>query len=217
MLITLVGLRLVYLGYSLKGSQWPSFEEFGAYLVNRLGIGQMAGMYETMALAKQGYFLTSNFYWHIIPFARFFVDYIDYHKHLMMITEGYEFTEMGVKNTYFVAEAYAIGGIWLAVLSPIIVGFASSLGLHLLMKMFKSAIGSELAIVAVPIYLLTHNITGGFSSFPLLKGLLLLTVHLGVLWVWWRFISFIRFGLVRKSPRVLLRTTLNKPYISNLR
>ena len=71
MLITLVGLRLVYLGYSLKGSQWPSFEEFGAYLVNRLGIGQMAGMYETMALAKQGYFLTSDFYWHIIPFACF--------------------------------------------------------------------------------------------------------------------------------------------------
>ena len=174
-------------------------------------------MYETLALAKQGYLPDSNFYWHMIPLARFFVDYIDYQKYLMMITEGYEFTEMGVKNTYFVAEAYAIGGIWLAVLSPVIVGFASSLGLHLLMKIFKSAIGSELAIVAVPIYFLTHDITGGFSSFQLLKGFLLLTVHLGVLWVWWRFISFIRFGLVRKSLCVLPRTTLNKPYISNLR
>ena len=73
MLITLVGLGLVYLGYSLyslKGSQWPSFEEFGAYLVNRLGIGQMAGMYETMAFAKR-IFLASDFYWYIIPFARF--------------------------------------------------------------------------------------------------------------------------------------------------
>ena len=215
MLIILVSLGLIYLGYSLNVSRWSSFEEFGTYLVNRLGIGQMAGMYETLALAKQGYLPESNFFWHMIPFARFYVDYIDYQKYLMMITEGYEFTEMGVKNTYFVAEAYAMGGIWLAALSPVIVAFASSLSLYCLMKMFKSAVGSELAIVAVPIYFLTHDITGGFGSFPLLKGLLLLTLHLGVLWGWWRFVSFIRFGLVKKSPRVLPRTTMNKPCISN--
>ena len=214
MLIIFIGLGLAYLGYYLQAPQ-SSFGDFEVYLVNRLGVGQMAGMYETLALATQGYLSESNFYWHMIPFASFFVDYIDYQKYLMMISEGYEFAEMGVKNTYFVAEAYAMGGIWLAALSPVIVAFASSLSLYCLMKMFKSAVGSELAIVAVPIYFLTHDITGGFSSFPLLKGLLLLTLHLGVLWGWWRFVSFIRFGLVKKLPRVLPRTTMNKPCISN--
>jgi hypothetical protein len=207
MFVLIVSLALIYPIYSLQVSQKSSFEEFGVYLVNRLGIGQMAGMYETFALAEQGHRFSSDFSWHLVPFAKFFVNYVDYQKYLMMVTEGYGFAEMGVKNSYFAAEAYAIGGWGLVALSPVIVGFTSSLGLYCLIRMFKSAVGSGLDIVAVPIYLMAHNITGGFSSFPLLKGLLMLVFHLGILWIWWKF-STVPFRVLwhRQQGTVRLRT-----------
>lgn len=191
-----VGGLLLYFAVSL---QMPGLTpvEFGRYLLNRLGAGQMAGVYETYALAEQGSIPEGAYYWHAIPFARFFVDYVDYQKMLMMVTEGYAYEEMGVKNTLFIAEAYAIGGLPLAVASPLIVAFSTAIGLALLFKVLKWFFSSEVAVLfTVPLYLLTHNITGGFSHYPLLKGLLLLIFQLMLLWA-----SYVCVGLLfQKRP-----------------
>ncbi len=187
-------LGLVYLVVNVQTGHNISIQEFCYYLLNRLGVGQMAGVYETAGLVKEGNSLVGDFYWHMIPFARFFVDYVDYQKYLMMITEGYGFSEMGVKNTYFLAEAYAIGGTYLAIFSPVIVAFSTSFGLLLLIAMFKFFFGNDLPSIAAPLsialYLKTHDITGGFSSFPLLKGLLLIIFQLGGLWILWMLWKF---------------------------
>lgn len=168
-------------GYLTLSRQVPdlSFNAFAVYLLNRFGVGQMAGMYETFALFYQNYLPEGNYFWHIIPGARFLVDYIDYHKMLMMITEGVSYTEMGVKNTYFLAEAWAIGGPVLGFVSPIIVGFSYALGLYLTINLMRVFFGKGVAFhLGLPIYLLTHDITGGFSVFPLLKGVFLLALQL---------------------------------------
>jgi hypothetical protein len=175
------------LAYCVVRIQVPdiSVQGFGVYLLGRLGVGQMAGVYETAALIENGYSLEGEFFWHMVPFSRFFVDYTDYQKYLMMISEGYGFTQMGVKNSYFLAEAYAIGGPLVASLSPVIVAFSTSLGLLLLTGLFKSFFGRQLVSVAVALCLVTHDITGGFSSFPMLKGCLNTALQLGTLGILW--------------------------------
>ena len=57
--------------------------------------------------------------------------------------------------------------------------------------------GRSVAVVyAIPLYVVSSSITGGFSSFPLFKGLLLEVMCLGVVWL-----VFGLLGLLRK-PRV---------------
>jgi len=172
--------------YFVVSMQIPSLtlEKYFSYLINRLGIGQMAGVYETVGLAKMGATPQGNFYWHMIPGASFFVDYIDFQKILMMVTEGYEHAEMGVKNTYFIAEAYAIGGIPFVFLSPIMVGFSTVLGLILLIDILRKFVGRELApYLGLMLYFKTQSITGGFSHFPLLKGIILIIIQLFIIWI----------------------------------
>jgi len=160
-----------------------TLEKYFSYLINRLGVGQMAGVYETVGLAKSGAIPQGNFYWHMIPGASFFVDYIDFQKFLMMVTEGVEYTEMGVKNTYFIAEAYAIGGIPFVFLSPIMVGFSTALGLILLIDIFRKFVSKELApYLGLMLYFKTQALTGGFSHFPLLKGIILIIIQLFIIW-----------------------------------
>lgn len=141
---------------------------------NRLGIGQMAGVYETFSL---DYIPRGAYYWSMIPMSSFFADYrdyhVDFHKVLMMITEGFDYTDMGVKNTLFIAEAYAIGGTWLLYLSPLIVGMSFSLGMWITFKLLKAMFGNEVASTYfIPFYLSGHKLTGGFAIFPLLKGVI---------------------------------------------
>ena len=120
----------------------------------------------------------------MFPGARLFVDYVDYQKVLMMVTEGYGYSEMGVKNSYFIAEAYAMGGFALMFLSPIIVAFSTALGLIILIDLLKRIVGKELCRpIATLLYLKTQSITGGFSHFPLLKGLILIVGQLFIIWI----------------------------------
>jgi len=161
-----------------------TLEKYSAYLVNRLGIGQMAGVYETFGLEKSGSLPKGDFYWHMFPGARLFVDYVEYQKVLMMVTEGYGYSEMGVKNSYFIAEAYAMGGFPLMFLSPIIVAFSTALGLIILIDLLKRIVGKELCRpIATLLYLKTQSITGGFSHFPLIKGVILVVGQLFIIWI----------------------------------
>lgn len=180
--IFMLSILVLYFAASL---QYPelTLEAFLLYLFYRLGISQMGGVYETFGLALTGSLPEGDFYWHMIPGASFFIEYLDYHKVLMMITESRGITEMGVKNTYFIAEAYAIGGIFLMFLSPIIVGFSTALGLVILTRFMQKIMGKDISqAVTLMLYLRTHAITGGFSNFPLFKGLILLLGQLLILW-----------------------------------
>jgi len=167
-------LLLSILIYGLFKWQYPNanIATYPKYIINRIGVGQMGGTYVTLGYAYSGNFPEGEYYWALIPGASLInPEYINYQKALMMISEGYDYNKIGVKNTYFISEAYAIGGWWLVWVSPIIVAFSTALGLKLYMILFRSlffaAAAPQLAMV---LYLFAHDITGGFAAFPLIKG-----------------------------------------------
>ena len=124
----------------------------------------------------------------MVPGASFFIDYIPYDKALMMVTEGYGYSEMGVKNSFFISEAYGIGGMLLVFFSPIVVGMCYALGSYFLYLFLKKFFGYAVSVIfTLPIYILSSALTGGFSSFPLFKGLLLEVLCLGVIWMVFQF------------------------------
>ena len=182
----LIGLPAVYfLTFLVVGLQISelSIVDFNVYLLSRIGVGQMAGTFETFSIPR----LSGDFYWHAIPFASLFVDYPIYDKQLMMAVEGYGLHEMGVKNSLFISEAYGMGGWPLVFASPIVVGFSYALGVKLLYEFFVYFFDRSVAVIyALPIYILTSALTGGFSSFPLFKGLLLTMLTLGVIWFFYQ-------------------------------
>jgi len=176
---------LTFLSYSLYKAQYPqaNFLEFPSYLMLRLGVGQMAGTYVTLGLAHTGELPQGEYYWALVPGASFVnPEYINYQKMLMIVSEGYSYKEIGVKNSYFISEACAIGGGVLLWLSPIIVAFSTALGILIFKMIFQviffRPISPQLAIV---MYLLTHDITGGFAAFPLLKGIIVQGLLLAIL------------------------------------
>lgn len=170
-------------------------EKFNVYLLNRLGVGQMAGVFETFSIPR----LDGDFFWHMIPGASFFVEYIPYDKMLMMIVEGYGYTEMGVKNSLFISEAYGMGGMPLVIFAPAIVGISYALGILILYLFLYRFFGRPIALIyALPLYILSSALTGGFSSFPLFKGLILEILCLGVIWLGFQ---FLRLSLKKRSNR----------------
>lgn len=174
-------LALISAIYFVVALQIPDLTigDFFIYLSNRLGVGQMAGVFETFAIPS----LSGDFYWHMVPFASIFVDYPIYDKALMMFVEGYDFDQMGVKNSLFISEAYGIGGWWLMLVSPIIVGFSWALGARLIFVFIRRLFGHAVALMyALPIFILASPLTGGFSSFPFFKGLILNMLALSVIW-----------------------------------
>ena len=175
---------MFFVYYLQAGSH--EYSRFLIYIFNRLGIGQMAGVYETFGLIENGYGIEGEFAYHMIPFARFFVNYVDYQKFLMMFTEGYNFTSMGVKNSYFIAEAYAIGGWGLMLLSPIIVSFSFVMGLFILYKFTSYFLSKDFFFAVFIVYLKFMDITGGFSQFPFFKGLILFLAYLFLIGIGWK-------------------------------
>ncbi|MEG0107645.1 MAG: hypothetical protein RR705_02175 [Lachnospiraceae bacterium] len=176
---------LYILVYFVVSIQTPdmSFQNFNIYLLNRLGVGQMSGVFETFSMEK----LDGQFYWQMLPGASIFADYIPYDKALMLATEDYGLTEMGVKNSLFISEAYGIGGILLVFLSPFIVGASYSIGLLLLSLFLKLFFNNSVSMVfTLPLYILSSALTGGFSSFPLFKGLILEMVCLVIIWCFFK-------------------------------
>ena len=173
---------IYFIIFSVVSLQIPelTFAQFNNYLLQRLGIGQMIGTFLSLAHAR----ISGDFFWQMIPGARFFTDYVPYDKVLMLNAENYGYADMGVMNSLFISEAYGIGGWALVIISPLIVGMSYLIGILILYKFLKSFFTKEIAtIYALPMYLLNSNITGGFSSFPLFKGLMLEIGGLLVVWV----------------------------------
>jgi len=175
------GCAVIFFGaYYVVLLQSPSlnFHDYLFYLVNRIGVGQMSGTYETYSIPR----LSGDFYWHMIPFANLFIDYPVYDKQLMSFIEN--IFDNGVKNSLFISEAFGIGGWTLAILSPIIVGFSYVAGSFFLQKALCLFFNEQVArLYFLPLYILSSSLTGGFSSFALFKGLILSILILGVYWI----------------------------------
>lgn len=179
----LIGLPALFiLMYFVVSLQMPglTFSGFLAYLVDRIGMAQMAGTYDGIALGP----LHGAFYWHMVPFANLFENYIPYDKLLMMQVEGYDFADVGVKNSFFISEAYGIGGYALVLASPFIVALTYAAATALTYVVMKWMFSKDVAgLYFLPISILYLNVTGGFSPFPLFKGFLLMVLVLGVFWI----------------------------------
>jgi hypothetical protein len=159
--------------YFVVSLQIPNLdvETFFIYLIERLGVGQMTGVYETLSIGFQ----SSEYAWHVVPFASFFVDYPIFSKELMLYTEHYEHDQIGVKNSFFIAEAYGMGGTLIMFISPFVMAFAYILKGLLLYFTLKILFGGVVAkLYFIPVFFLSTNLTGDFSSFVLQKGTILL-------------------------------------------
>src|SRR5690606_15389237 len=112
----------------------------------------------------------------------------------------------GVKNSLFIAEAHAMGDIPLVLMSPIIVAVSYIGGFGIFHWLISRAFRiSEFHTATFLVYAKMFSLTGDFSSFVLLKGLVLnslfvLAIAIVYLMLW-------------AMLRVLAGAALNRPPI----
>jgi len=163
--------------------------EFSWYIVNRLGVGQMAGVYEQFNLKIQNV----NYIWHAVPFAGFFIDYPIFQKDLMMASEYVlDASATGLKNSLFISEAYAFGGFLLVALSPAIVGISYALSIfvvyYLISRLF---VCNEVAALKISgLFFVPYlTLTGGFSEWLFMKALIMLLIFIAPIYLLFRFVG----------------------------
>ncbi|WP_412486423.1 hypothetical protein [Shewanella chilikensis] len=170
---------LMFLVYQVVLLQYPHLKDvtlFLDYFLQRVFVAQMIGIYEQFSLNIHNtlYFL------HGIPFASFFIDFPVFQKDLMMISEDrVDPSTIGIKNTYFVAEAYAMGG-WFFILPAVFI-YAINFALSYLMVLFvfNKFLVRNLSFnkVIVAIFLFSYlGVTGGFSDILLFKVMIMLFI-----------------------------------------
>ena len=200
-ILVLIAASVVALFYIVK-IQYPDLElnSFFQYLIGRIGIGQIHGVYEQFVLQLND----SSYIYHTIPFANFFMDYNVFNKDLMMNTWGMyrsSAEETGVMNSLFIGEALAIGGYLLVFLSPVIVAFnycfLAFFVVFFFHKFFSFPINDSKklgGLIVVSFILFTGDITG----LLLFKSFFMLAIFLMLVFLGYRF-----FRLISTSSRVV--------------
>ena len=197
--ITLVSTLVFYVVWLQKGG--ITIEEFFIYIINRLGVGQMAGVYEQFNLRLR----SPEYILHSVPFASQIFEYPIFQKDLMVRSEFVtDANSTGVKNSLFISEAYAFGGNYLVMVSPFLVGISYALSLFFV---FKIVLHLFLGSIAVSItfsglFFVTYlPLTGGMSEWLFLKALFMIIIFFvpiyGFYLLMWVFHAFL--GLYRKS------------------
>ena len=93
----------------------------------------------------------------------------------------------------FISEAYGIGGWSLLVLSPFIMGLSYVLGIKIMFIYMKLFFNRNIAVIfSLPMYITSSSITGGFSSFPFFKGLILNIILISFVWFIYKIIIFLK-------------------------
>ena len=168
----------VYIVVSLQYQNF-TFNIFLEYFVNRIFIAQIVGVYEEYNLLLSDW----SYWWHSIPFASFFTDYPIFHKDLMMVSEDrINPDSIGIKNTLFIAEAYAFGGWILVLISPFIyvlnIIFSFLWFNFLLNVIIDNQIYTK---YIVGLFLFSYiSLSGGFSDILFFKLPLMITIFLSV-------------------------------------
>ncbi|KQW64141.1 hypothetical protein ASC92_01425 [Variovorax sp. Root411] len=161
-----------------------NLSDFIQFLLFRAGLGQIGGLYEEFAIRLHD----ANYIWHSIPFANLLIDYPIYNKDLMMVLWGANTTadETGVVNSFFVGEAFAIGGYVLALISPAIVALNYCLAIVLLTGFFRHFFGYSLGAARIILQLLipsTFIMTGDIAGILFGKLLIMTLLFLVALWL----------------------------------
>lgn len=167
---------IVYQVVLLQYSHLTDISLFFDYFSQRVFVAQMIGTYEQFNLWIKDF----SYVWHGVPFSSTFVDYPIFQKDLMMISEDrIDPNSIGIKNTFFIAEAYAMGGWFLVFLSPIWVAINLTLSyifiVFLMNKFVFNNIEYTKRIVALGLFSYI-SITGGFSDLMLFKITILITI-----------------------------------------
>ncbi|HHU93949.1 MAG TPA: hypothetical protein GXX62_02520 [Alcaligenaceae bacterium] len=144
------------------------------YFYQRVFVAQMIGVYEQFSLDIRNHL----YFLHGIPFSSFFFDYPVFQKDLMMMSEDrIDPSSIGIKNTYFVAEAYAMGG-WFFILPALFVYSINFSLSYLLILVFLDKFlvcNSPFNKIIVSVFLFSYlGVTGGFSDLMLFKILIML-------------------------------------------
>lgn len=187
-------LFILFITYHIVLLQYENLNinEFLDYFSQRVFVAQMIGVYEEFNI----HLFNTDYIFHGLPFASFFVDYPIFHKDLMMVSEDrYDATTIGIKNTYFIAEAYGMGGWPLLLISPFIFGVNLAISyiivLYIFNKLFPYSDGINKLIVSV--FLFSYmKVTGGFSDLMLFKNLIMLLILLSPVLLF-AYISKIKF------------------------
>ena len=157
------------------------------YLIERVGVGQMAGVYEALSVELSSF----QYGWHTIPFASLYVDYPIFSKDLMLLSEGGTASSVGVKNSLFVSEAFGIGGWPLAYLAPWLFGFSyvvKSFIIYFSLNILFSNVVAKL--YSLPLLFISTKLTGDFSSIIFQKGTILLLITFVVFYLSVFFVKF---------------------------
>ncbi len=170
---------LVYLLGYLQFSDSESGYDFFGFIINRLGLGQVAGFYEQMALKLYN----PRYIINAIPFANFFFDVSYFNKDLMHYTWGAHrsATETGVMNSFFSGEAFAIAGYFGVITAPILVALNYAVAYFLLFKIFRiwfylsSSASSVVCRILVPSFLV---MTGDVNGIVFFKTTLMMIIFL---------------------------------------
>jgi len=172
-------------------AQFPDMDVVGFFnfLLNRLGVGQIAGVYEQFNLK----ITNIDYIWHAVPFANFVMDYPTFHKDLMVISESvFDPTRTGVKNSLFISEAYGIGGAAMALLSPFIVGISYAVSFFCFWYAWRRFLLQDNVISMKTcglIFVSFLSLTGGFSEWLFLKAMIMLLCFTAVVYFFRMLIS----------------------------
>lgn len=151
---------------------------FWDYFWNRAFVGQMAGIYEQFNL----FLYDTAFSWHGVPFASLFIDYPNFHKELMLVSENrIDPNRIGIKVTFFAAEAYAMFK-WLGVIfAPMMMAIQFVISFLVLKKFLNFFVfrSDELAKYVTSFFFVSYfSFTDGISEMMLFKGLVFIFVLL---------------------------------------
>lgn len=178
--------------YFVSKVQFPGLtpSKFFSFIINRLGIGQIHGVYEQFALKLSD----SKYIYHTIPFANYFFDYVPYNKDLMLHTWGRNsvVSETGVMNSLFIGEALAIGGKPLVILSPVIVAFNYCIVASFLVFSFnKMFLFSMLHSQKISALLVVSFIsfTGDITGLLFFKSLVMIAIFISPLYLIFYFLK----------------------------
>lgn len=124
--------------FNLVKVQYPYLDlnSFSTYLLNRIFIAQIHGVYEQFGLFLHKF----EYIYSSLPFGQMFTsEFVLFSKDLNLATlsKGVASNETGVMNSLFIGEALAIGGYTLVFFSPLIVAinyFSIILITHFILK-----------------------------------------------------------------------------------
>ena len=186
-ILIIIPIVFVFITYYLASVQYQNITplDFMEYIVNRVGAAQIHGVYEQFSLNIRDW----EYIYNEIPFSGFFIDETkSFGKDLMMSTWSYNLQEYetGVMNSFFIGEAYAIGGYFMVFISCIVVAFNYCLIVYLHIKLltkyftlslFKAQIISSLYLGGV------LSFTGDLGGLLFGKRLFILSAFLLLLYM----------------------------------